>query len=274
MRRAKVYTTGGRLHTYHTGRNGCATVVISSDDTDVFVLCLAFKCLIPSTVYMKCGTQARTRYIDITHVVQRHGSELFRCLPGLHAFTCCASVSAFSGYQALGTEWEVSVELFTRLHEFTCFMYSSNPGASDVNDLRYRLLCTKKRDLDSNQLPTCVVTLRKHCDRTIYQAAIWCRSLQSCPQIPSPVGHGWSVEEGRLIVNWMSGEPAPMAVELLSCQCKRRCHLPNCTCLSNGVDCKTVPMGMRTRRRLSPRLTTTMMIRHIFTSRRNVTKTT
>ena len=27
-----------------------------------------------------------------------------------------------------------------------------------------------------------------------------------------------------------------MAVlELLSCQCKRRCQLPNCTCLSNGL---------------------------------------
>ena len=37
-----------------------------------------------------------------------------------------------------------------------------------------------------------------------YQAAIWRRSLQSCPQIPSPVGYGWSIEEGKLIVNWMS----------------------------------------------------------------------
>ena len=44
------------LHTYHAGRNGCATVVISSDDTDVFLLCLAFKSLIPSTVYMKRNT--------------------------------------------------------------------------------------------------------------------------------------------------------------------------------------------------------------------------
>ena len=80
------------LHKCHAGRNGCATVVISSDDTDVFMLSLAFKSLIQSTVYMKCGTQARTRYIDITHVVQRHGSELCRCLPGLHAFTRCGRV--------------------------------------------------------------------------------------------------------------------------------------------------------------------------------------
>ena len=53
-------------------------------------------------------------------------------------------------FQVLGTEWEVSDELFTCLQEFTCFMYSSNPGTSEVNDLRYRLFCAKKGDLDSN----------------------------------------------------------------------------------------------------------------------------
>jgi len=114
-------------------------------------------------------------------------------------------------FQALGTEWEVSDELSTCLQEFTCFMYSSNPGTRDVNDLQYRLFYTKKGDLDSNQLPPCVDTLRKHCDRANYQAAIWRRSLQSCWHIPSPVGHGWKLEEGRLIVNWMSGEPELMA---------------------------------------------------------------
>ena len=41
-----------------------------------------------------------------------------------------------------------------------------------------------------------------------------------------------------LALYWLSGEPAPMAMlELLSCQCKRRCQLPNCTCLSNGLQC-------------------------------------
>ena len=41
---------------------------------------------------------------------------------------------------------------FTRLHEFTCFVYISNPGTIDVNDLRYRLFCARKGDIDSNQL--------------------------------------------------------------------------------------------------------------------------
>ena len=206
---------------------------------------------------MKCGTQTRTRYIDISMAVQLHGPEVCKCLIGLHAYTGCDSVSAFAGkrkitalklvkrhksfqdlFKQLGMQWEVSSELFERLQEFTCKLYSSNPGTSDVNELRYRLFCAKKGKLDSNQLPPCADCLRKHALRANYQAAIWKRSLQSCPQVPSPVGSGWCLEDGKLTIDWMSGEPAPQAVlELLSCHCSRICKLPTCTCLTNGLNC-------------------------------------
>ena len=122
------------LHALHAARNGYRSVVISSEDTNVFILCLAFKSFIPATIYVKCGTQARTRYISVTQVVERHGSRLCRCLSGLHAFTGCDSVSAFSGkgkltalklarqnpsiqelFQRVGMAWEVSEELFMEL---------------------------------------------------------------------------------------------------------------------------------------------------------------
>ena len=72
------------LHVSHAARNGYKAVVISSEDTDVFVLCLAFEDFVPATIYWKCGTQTRTRYISITNVVQRHGSGICKCFPGLH----------------------------------------------------------------------------------------------------------------------------------------------------------------------------------------------
>ena len=165
---------------YHAGRKGFSTVVISCDNTDIFMLALAFKSFIASSVYIKCRAQARTRYIDITHDVQHHGSEVCRCLPGLHAFTACETVSAFSRkgrmsalrltkwqvrlrelLQLKGTDRGVSDELFSRLQEFTYFMYSSNSGMKDVNDLQYCLFYTKKGELDSNQLPPCFDTLPK-----------------------------------------------------------------------------------------------------------------
>ena len=120
-------------------------------------------------------------------------------------------------------EWELSDELFVRLQEFTCLLYSSNPGTKDVNALRYRLFCARKGELESHQLPPCQDTLRKHCKRANYQSAIWRRSLQSSPQIPLPIGSGWCLKDGKLTIDWMSEEPAPKAVlELLresaSCQ--------------------------------------------------------
>ena len=70
-------------------------------------------------------------------------SRICKRLPGVHAFPGCDSVSAFSGkgklmalklgkrrpayqdlFQHLGVEWKLSDELFVRLQEFTCLMYS------------------------------------------------------------------------------------------------------------------------------------------------------
>ena len=75
--------------------------------------------------------------------------------------------------------------------------------------------------------------------RTNYQlqAAIW-RWLQSCPQVPSPIGHGWLKEYCNLSIKWMNGEHAlAVLLEFLSCFCVRSCKLSTCTCLSNGLKC-------------------------------------
>ena len=101
-----------------------------------------------------------------------------------------------------------------------------------------RLFCAKQGKVDSNQLPPCADCLKMHSLRANYQAAIWRRSLQSCPQVPSPVGHGWVEEDGNLSIKWMSGEPAPaVLLEFLSCSCARSCKVPTCTCLANGLKC-------------------------------------
>lgn len=223
----------------------------------MFILCLAFKSSIPSELYVKCGTQNRTKYIDVSDVVRMFGTQLCKSLPGLHAFTGCDSVSAFAGkgklaplkivkkhrkfqvlFEQLGMEWQLSDQDFALLQEFTCLLYSVNSGTSDVNDLRYRLFCTRKDELDSNQLPPCGDCLKLHSSRANYQAAIWRRSLEACPVVPSAVGHGWVQEEDGLKIKWMSGEPAPKAVlEFLSCSCLRTCQPLNCSCCSNGLKC-------------------------------------
>ncbi|KAJ8413153.1 hypothetical protein AAFF_G00091490 [Aldrovandia affinis] len=46
--------------------------------------------------------------------------------------------------------------------------------------------------------------------------------------------HGWARNDD----GWMRGSPAPEAVlQLLSCNCSRRCKLPECECMSSGLKC-------------------------------------
>ena len=85
------------LHAAHTAAAGYRAVVITSEDTDVFVVSLAFKGFISCRMFVKRSQQTRTVYIDVSRIVRMLRSELCRSLPGLHAFTGCDSVSAFSG---------------------------------------------------------------------------------------------------------------------------------------------------------------------------------
>ena len=54
------------LHSLHAARSRFASVVIVSEDTDVLVLLLAFKSFIPSSVFIKCGSQTRVKYVDVS----------------------------------------------------------------------------------------------------------------------------------------------------------------------------------------------------------------
>lgn len=130
--------------------------------------------------------------------------------------------------------------LHTDLERFTYQLYSS--GASQVNQARYNLFCSKNGGLESHQLPPSQECLLKHTARANFQAGIWRRSLESNLLIPSPVGMGWKLEEvnnrEEQQFDWMEGRPAPEAVlELLACRYARSCKLPNCVCLTNGLKC-------------------------------------
>lgn len=128
----------------------------------------------------------------------------------MHAFTGCDTVSAFArrgkisalrlakqhtSYQEmftqLGMEWVLSDMLFQSLQALTCRLYCSQPGTDNINELRYRIFCAKKRNIHSTQLTPCVDCLFKHASRANFQAAIWKRSLQTCQETPTPIGCGW-----------------------------------------------------------------------------------
>ena len=100
------------------------------------------------------------------------------------------------------------------------------------------MFCSRRGNIESDHLPPCADCLYKHACPENYETAIWRRSLENRPEIPRPLRNGWTQDENKLGIDWMSGQPAPTAVlELLPCSCIRSCKLPDCSCvcLSNGL---------------------------------------
>ena len=118
---------------------------MDSERTEVFLLCLtSLKCLIPASMYVKCGTQTRTRTSISSEVGAVGGETLQVPNSGLHAFIGFDTVSAFAGrgkitarrrvkqqtsyqemFKQLGMNGFYQICFFRSLQEFTCKLYCS-----------------------------------------------------------------------------------------------------------------------------------------------------
>ncbi len=58
--------------------------------------------------------------------------------------------------------------------------------------------------------------------------------------IAPPEEDGWqTMEDGILSIRWMTCKPASEEVlELLLCDCRRKCARGSCECINNGSKCK------------------------------------
>ena len=84
------------LHLRMEKLRGYQIVVITSEDTDVFVLAVYVASVSNITIYQKRGTAARSRFVNISVISNVVGSGWSKCLPGLHAYTGCDTVNAFA----------------------------------------------------------------------------------------------------------------------------------------------------------------------------------
>ena len=154
------------LHAAHASAEGFPAMVICAEDTDVFILCLAFNDQIDAPLFKKCGTRNRTRLVDITKVAASIGSKVCKALVGMHAFTGCDTVSAFGGkgklralqilkgneeiqdyFIKVSEQWKPPPELQVRLEEFVCQLYAAKPSTTNIDELRYNLFCARKGDI-------------------------------------------------------------------------------------------------------------------------------
>ena len=244
------------LHAKHASNEGCEELLIVSEDTDVHVLGISFSTEIAATIFQKRGTKNRSRIINLSFLNDVLSPNVALSLPGLHAFTGCDSVSAFSGkgklaalklvkgseeyqetFKQLGESLNLTEEVETTLEKFVCQMYGGGKTA-DVSDLRYLIFCAKSGDVGSNQLPPSKRSLRAHILRTNYQTYIWKHSLIAEQNIADPIGNGWKIDGGRLVIDWGYERAAPDEIlEFMACKCKKKCIVESCCCASNRLPC-------------------------------------
>ena len=151
-------------------------------------------------------TQSRKKYIYIGKVASSLGDDVYSSLIGLHAYTGCDTVSAFAGkgklsalkvitkepkyqmrFSELGESWNISAQLAAKEEKFTCKLYLTAGSSFEVNECRHQLFCSKRGDVNSSQLPPCKDCMLQHLKRVNFQAGIWKHSLESKPEIPSPI---------------------------------------------------------------------------------------
>ena len=119
-------------------------------------------------------------------------------------------------FRRFGHQWTVPDDLFDILQEFASSLYSSRSTSCDVNDLRYELFRAKKGAVASGEFPLCSDCLCLQVKRANHQTAIWQHCLEKFPWVD---GHGWSVDNGDLTVQWMSASPSSdMVLNFMSLQ--------------------------------------------------------
>ena len=81
------------LHAKPAATPHVKAIIISSEDTDVRMLCISFAHAIPVPIFQRCVSQHHARYIDISKIAGALREDVCKALLGLHAFTGYDSVS-------------------------------------------------------------------------------------------------------------------------------------------------------------------------------------
>ena len=217
------------LHARHASFEGWRKFIIHTPDTDVFIIALSCVPKIDGSLFIETGIRDKRRIIDLsaikeslkTQIPDNTGysiEDLLNAPPGLHSFTGCDSVSSMAGkgkakalklmmtsskfvtFVHLGEVEDLQEEDFESVEKFTCRLYCSSQ--ENINNVRYKIYCSKQGKISLASLPPCRHTLKKHCQRANYQTRIWRRCLEQNYLIANPTDHGWiDDDDGNLSVH-------------------------------------------------------------------------
>lgn len=242
-------------------------VIIKTPDTDVIVLAIHYmpKMHFTDEMWIETGritsTIDRRRYIPVHSICQTYGEGLCQILPPAHALSGCDSVSClfgigkktvmkslidkgfeyFKGLNDLaGTDERKAVDgarkLISHLYDAKRKHHQHH---NNLNALRVRLANTKEASL--LKLPPCESSFLQHVKRASWQTKAWLSSHTAKPNLPSPNGHGWHAEDGKLVPVYSEGPAAAELLQGLLCTCRSRAMCSNdCECNQNGLPCTDI----------------------------------
>ena len=186
------------LHAKHASSN-VGKMLISSPDTDVFIICSSVNLLRDAELFFLTGVKSSRRVIDVDKISDDIYEDLNSCeiskdivmksLIGFHSFTGCDTISAFAGpgkvkpiklmlkdekyikmFSRLGENTNISTEILDSLIEFVCHMYGWKVYDS-VDEICYSMYC--QITCRCQHLPPCAEVLELHVMKANYQARIW-----------------------------------------------------------------------------------------------------
>ena len=130
------------LYLHHAVSLGYRKAVVRTPDTDIFFILLYHAHTIDLTIYLDTGSGKHRQLINISELAESLGEEYCSTLLGYYVFSGEDCTSAFKGkgkvaplkklqkfprlhkgFQQLGLNWNVGLDVIKQLEQFTCLMY-------------------------------------------------------------------------------------------------------------------------------------------------------
>ena len=241
------------------------TFRLISPDTDVFMLAIHLLSSLPGIdiIFEQLTSKAR-KMVSIRRLVDKLGESVSRSLLGVYLYTGCDYTGRFntitkaralntflnmkddsavtSGFSDFGESPQISADVNATLSKYTIQLYLKRQedkvryaDLEDIGKLRWKLYTKHENDM----LPPTEAALRFHKLRANYVTMMFKNSTVSfTPTLPLVTDCGWNIEDGILVPIMTDMLPAPaVAIDLVTCKCKKSCMNKRCACLKNGFKC-------------------------------------
>ena len=136
--------------------------------------------------------------------------------------------------QKMGDSIDVSAESVKSASQFISALYYKG-NVTDINELCYTLFLQPGKE---KMLPPTKDSFQQHILQANYTAFIWKQSLEAATAIPTPEGHVWTIQNGKLAIVYMTNQPAPLQLrELIRCGCQTACTRATHSCRKEELSC-------------------------------------